>query len=314
MQIVDPRTGAPMESPSSASSGQKAGNAPAVDDAHLIVDVDMSNFQQVVLEGSMQTPVLLDCGSSNSEASAQLAPVLEKLAREYAGAFILARLDAEQNPQIAAQLGVRSVPDVKLISQGQLYDQFQGALPEHQIREWLGQYLQAPEAASLSTHEQAAEAVAAGDTATAKALYEQLITESPEHHEYRINYAGVLTSEGQFDQALEILDALPPQDRDSTPGRGVRARIDFARQAPTAEDIDALGERDDSEAQLLNARFALGQGQYEKALEGLLSLMKSDRSYGDDAARKTLLEVFDALGKDHELTTLYRRRLFTLLY
>ncbi|MCM2973167.1 tetratricopeptide repeat protein [Larsenimonas suaedae] len=312
MQIVDPRTGAPMENPAE-TSGHRAG-AQDVDDASIIVTVDMSNFQQVVLEGSMNTPVLLECLSSGNDECQRLTPVLEKLAREYKGAFILAKLDIDSEPQIAAQLGVRAAPDVKLIAQGQLYDQFQGALPEQKIREWLGQYLEAPQDTGLSTQAQAEQAVEQGDTATAKTLYQQLINESPNHHEYKIDYAGVLTAEGDFAQALEILDALPPEDRDSSKGRGVRARIEFAKEAPSREDVDALGARDDSEAQFLQAQFALGQGQYEPALEALLTLMQKDRSYGDDIARKTLLRVFDALGKEHALTTTYRRRMFTLLY
>lgn len=312
MAIVDPRTGAPL---SSAPAAQGAPDRqPNVDDAQLIVDIDMQNFQQVVLEGSMHTPVLLDCWASWCEPCKNLTPILEKLAREYRGAFILAKLDIEANPQIAAQLGIRSVPDVKLIHQGQLYDQFQGALPESKIREWLSQYIEAPAPAEDALDELAAQALAEGDIATARALYHQLIEAEPEQFEHRIGYAEVLAAEGETVQAAELLDTLPVELRDSARAKGLQARLGFAAEAPSQEEIAQLAERDDSEARFKRAFRAIADGRYEEGLEGLLALMKSDRQYGEDAARKTLLRVFEALGGDHPLTVGYRRKLFALLY
>lgn len=311
MQIVDPKTGQPMGGPS-PQPGQSAGGS--ADASQFIVDVDMSNFQQVVLEGSMHIPVVLQSWSPQSESCRTLMSVLEKLAHEYQGTLVLARLNIDEQQQIAAQLGIRAVPDVKLIMQGQLYDQLHEALPERRMREWLGKHIAAPEGGSQSVEEQAQAALEAGDTATARALFEQLISENPDDHSYRIDMAGVMTREGHFDDALSILDALPPEHRDGVKGRGVRARIDFAREALSPEDIEAMAERDDSEAQFQRALRAVADGDYERGLEGLLELMKRDRAYGEDAARKTLLRVFDALGGDHPLTVAYRRRMFTLLY
>ena len=111
-----------------------------------------------------------------------------------------------------------------------------------------------------------------------------------------------------------MLDNLPPEERDAPAARGVRASIEFSERALSAEDIAALGERDDSEAQFQRALRQVADGQYDAGLEALLTLMKRDRAYNDDAARKTLLQVFDALGADHPLTVAYRRKLFALLY
>ena len=262
----------------------------------------------------MQHPVLLQSWASWCEPCKNLKPVLEKLAQEYAGAFVLARLDIEAFPQIASQLGVRSVPDVKLISQGQLYDQFQGALPEKQVREWLGKYLEAPANASQSPEEMAETALASGDTETAEAIYQELIQQYPEHYDYQIELAGVQVAAGRTADAKQILDNLPPEHRDAAKARGVRARIEFGEEALSQADIDALGERDDSEAQYQRAMRQIADGQYEAGLEALLAVMKRDRAYGEDAARKTLLRVFDALGAEHPLTVTYRRRLFAMLY
>lgn len=310
MPIVDPRTGEPLAADTPASEAAQAADASMPE---VIFDVDAGNIQQV-LELSMQVPVLLDCWAPWCEPCKNLMPVLEKLAREYRGTFLLAKLNIDENQEIAAQLGVRSVPDVKLISQGGLVDHFQGALPEKQIREWLGRYFPAPEDAPASPEEQAAEALAAGDAATARALYEELAQQNPQHYPYQVELARALVAEGRAADARALLDNLPPEERDAAPARGVRASIEFGEEAPDAEALAALGDRDDSEAQYLRALRSVANGDYETGLEALLALMKADRAWGDDAARKTLLRVFDALGADHPLTVTYRRRLFALLY
>jgi len=312
MPIVDPRTGEPLTDDLPAD--QKAG-APAAGDqaAEMIVDVDASNIQQL-LETSMQVPVLLDCWAPWCEPCKNLMPILEKLAREYQGAFILAKLNIDENQEIAGQLGVRSVPDVKLISQGGLVDHFQGALPEKQVREWLARYFPAPEEAPATPEDQAAEALAAGDAATARQIYQELIQQYPQHTPYQVELARAFAAEGQAEEARSLLDNLPPEERDAAPARGVRASIEFGEQAPSAEELAALAGRDDSEAQYKRALRQVADGQYEAGLDALLALMKGDRAYGDDAARRTLLQVFDALGADHPLTVAYRRKLFALLY
>jgi putative thioredoxin len=310
MSIVDPRSGAPLTPPQdSPSPSQEA----APGDEQLIIDVDRNNIQQL-LEFSMQVPVLLDCWAPWCQPCKALMPILEKLTREYRGSFILAKLNIEENQEIAAQLGVRSVPDVKLISQGGLVDHFQGALPEKEIREWLGRYFPAPEDAPASPEEQAAEALAQGNATTAREIYEQLVQQSPEHYPFQVELARALVAEGRSDEAIALLDNLPPEERDAASARGVRASIEFREEAPSDDELAALAGRDDSEANYQRALRQVADGDYEAGLEGMLEVMRKDRSYGDDAARKTLLRVFDALGADHPLTVTYRRRLFTLLY
>ncbi|MFY0989301.1 tetratricopeptide repeat protein [Halomonas sp. C05BenzN] len=311
MPIVDPRTGEPLTDDS--ATGEQGAAPTGGQAAEVIIDVDTSNIQQL-LETSMQVPVLLECWAPWCEPCKNLMPVLEKLAREYQGTFILAKLNIDENQEIAAQLGVRSVPDVKLISQGGLVDHFQGALPEKQIREWLGRYFPAPEDAPASPEEQAAEALAAGDAATARSLYEQLVQQNPQHYPYQVELARALVAEGKPEDARGVLDNLPPEERDAAPARGVRASIEFGEEAPSAEELAALTGRDDSEARFKRALRQVADGDYEAGLESLLGVMKADRAYGDDAARKTLLRVFDALGADHPLTVAYRRKLFALLY
>lgn len=311
--IIDPRTGEALTTPDAGNDGQTQADRPPVRPEDVIIDLNAGNIQQV-LEASSQVPVLMDCWSPDAEASKQLTPILEKLALEYAGAFLLAKLDTQANPQIASQLGVQSVPDVKLVSQGGLVDGFQGALPEKQVREWLNRYFPAPEDAPPSPEEQAEAALEAGDIAGARDIYQSLISQYPDHYPYQVDLARTLVAEGRRDEARSMLDNLPPEERDAPPARGVRASIEFGEQALSSEEIAALGDRTDSEAQYQRALRQVADGQYEAGLEALLTLMKQDRAYNDDAARKTLLQVFDALGADHPLTVAYRRKLFALLY
>ncbi len=314
MQIIDPRSGKPL----TAETGSADATAPNAEQASVrpedvIIELNGGNIQQV-LEASMKVPVLMGCYSPNDASSSTLITVLEKLVVEYAGAFLLGKLDSDANADIAGQLGVRSVPDVKLISQGGLVDGFQGALPEKDVREWLNRYFPAPGEAPPTPEEQAEEALAAGDTAGARDIYQTLMGQYPEHYAYQVAFARVLVAEGRGDEARDVLDNLPPEERDAAPARGVRASIEFSEQALSAEEIEALGDRNDSEAQYQRALRQVADGHYDAGLEALLALMKQDRAYNDDAARKTLLQVFDALGADHPLTVAYRRKLFAMLY
>ncbi|SDO26080.1 co-chaperone YbbN [Vreelandella arcis] len=311
--IIDPRTGEALTTTDVSNDGQANADRPPVRPEDVIIDLNAGNIQQV-LEASMQVPVLMNCWEPSSEACKQLMPVLEKLALEYGGAFLLGKLDTHANPEIARQLGVSSVPDIKLISQGGLVDSLQGALPEQKVREWLNRYFPAPEDAPPTPEEQAEAALDAGDPAGAREIYQSLVSQYPEHYAYQVSLARTLVAEGRREEARSLLDNLPPEERDAPPARGVRASIEFGDQALSSEEIAALGDRTDSEAQYQRALRQVADGQYEAGLDALLTLMKQDRAYNDDAARKTLLQVFDALGADHPLTVAYRRKLFALLY
>ncbi|TVP49757.1 MAG: co-chaperone YbbN [Halomonas sp.] len=314
MQIIDPRSGKPL----TADTGSADATAPGAEQAavrpeDVIIELNAGNIQQV-LEASMKVPVLLGCYSPSHPGSSTLLAILDKLVVEYAGAFLLGKLDIEANPEIGGQLGVQSVPDVKLISQGGLVDGFQGALPEKEVREWLNRYFPAPGEAPPTPEEQAEEALNAGDIAGAREIYQTLMGQYPEHYAYQVAFARVLLAEGKGNEARDVLDNLPPEERDAAPARGVRASIEFSEQALSSEEIAALGDRTDSEAQYQRALRQVADGHYDEGLEALLALMKQDRAYNDDAARKTLLQVFDALGADHPLTVAYRRKLFAMLY
>ena len=312
--IIDPRTGMPMRAAPSASTANTPPSTAPEPSSNVIVDVDINNFQQVVLEGSMQGAVMLVSWSSSQPDCAPMLQALGHIAQDYQGAFTLARLDVEAQPQIAAQLRIQQVPDLKLIVQGQMYGQLQGSQPEHKLREWLSQFLEAPHTAEDDLQAQADAALAAGDTATAQALYQQWIEAAPEDPAPRIGLANVLVAAHALQEAEQALTSLSAEDQASPDARAVKARLTFARQAPSPEEIAALGDADDLTSRIKRAQRDIADGRYHEGLETLLDVMRVDNAHDDGAARTLLLQAFEALGNDHPLTLQYRRRMFALLY
>lgn len=276
-----------------------------------IIDITLENFQQVILEGSMQQPVLIDFWADWCAPCKALMPVLTKLAQEFNGQFILAKINIEEQPELAAQFQVRSVPTVMLVSQGQLVDQFNGAKPESEVRAFLKQHLTNPVEAFK---EQIKQLVGEGELDQAQTLLQQAISQLPEDIELQIELARVLLQKNQSADARAVLDQLPEADKARPEVKGLVAGLQFVEKAPSAEQLATLADRDDSEARYLKAMAALVQADYETALELLLNLLRDDRAYEEGIAHKTLLEVFALLGEGNPLVVSSRRRLYTLMY
>lgn len=276
-----------------------------------IIDITLENFQQVILEGSMQQPVLIDFWADWCAPCKALMPVLTKLAQEFNGQFILAKINIEEQPELAAQFQVRSVPTVMLVSQGQLVDQFNGAKPESEVRAFLKQHLTNPVEAFK---EQIKQLVGEGELDQAQTLLQQAISQLPEDIELQIELARVLLQKNQSADARAVLDQLPEADKARPDVKGLVAGLQFVEKAPSAEQLATLADRDDSEARYLKAMAALVQADYETALELLLNLLRDDRAYEEGIAHKTLLEVFALLGEGNPLVVSSRRRLYTLMY
>ena len=276
-----------------------------------IIDITLENFQQVILEGSMQQPVLIDFWADWCAPCKALMPVLTKLAQEFNGQFILAKINIEEQPELAAQFQVRSVPTVMLVSQGQLVDQFNGAKPESEVRAFLKQHLTNPVEAFK---EQIKQLIGEGELDQAQTLLQQAISQLPEDIELQIELARVLLQKNQSADARAVLDQLPEADKARPEVKGLVAGLQFVEKAPSAEQLATLADRDDSEARYLKAMAALVQADYETALELLLNLLRDDRAYEEGIAHKTLLEVFALLGEGNPLVVSSRRRLYTLMY
>lgn len=276
-----------------------------------IIDITLENFQQVILEGSMQQPILIDFWASWCAPCKALLPVLTKLAHEYNGQFILAKINIEEQPELAAQFQVRSVPTVMLVSQGQLVDQFNGAKPESEVRAFLKQHLTNPVEAFK---EQIKQLIGEGDLEQAQALLQQAISQLPDDIDLQIELARVLLQKNLSADARAVLEQLPEADKARPEVKGLIAGLQFVEKAPSAEQLAALADRDDSEARYLKAMAALVQADYESALQQLLNLLRDDRAYEEGVAHKTLLEVFALLGEGNPLVVSSRRKLYTLMY
>ncbi|MBA1145584.1 co-chaperone YbbN [Ectothiorhodospiraceae bacterium WFHF3C12] len=282
----------------------------------FVADVGDADFQSAVVERSESVPVLVDFWAEWCAPCKSLMPVLEKLAADYRGGFVLARVNADQETDLVRRVGVRSLPTVLLVKGGQVVDHFQGALPEGQVRAFLDRHVERP--GQQGPAEAAAEAVARGDYDAARQALETALQEHPEDAALRLEMAAVLAAQGEVDAARAIVDTLP-DDVDQARLAGVRARLDFATRlagaAPVAE-LQARLETDpaDSEAAYQLATHAVAAGDYDTALSLYMDLARRDRAYGEDAARKALLELFELLGSEDPRVKEYRRRLFTLMY
>ena len=276
--------------------------------------VDESNFETDVLQGSMTTPVLLDFWATWCEPCKTLGPILEKLAAEYNGAFRLGKIDVEQQQEIAGMFGIRSVPTVVLIKDGQPLDGFAGALPESGVREFLGRHVQALEAPPA---EDAADAVAETPE-QAIARLQQAIAAAPKDAGLKLDLALALMHAGQSAAAEAELAALPINL--ATDARAVRLRseLDLAHavaDAPSVADLQqrlAANPEDWAAHDLLGVRLLL-EGDPEAGLEHFLLILKHARDWNDGQGKKRLLAAFATLD-DAELVGRYRRKMTSMLF
>ena len=284
-------------------------------DSPFIVTVTAANFEAVVIDGSFDRPVLVDFWADWCAPCRMLMPILAKLAQDYAGKFILAKLNTEEEQALAAQFGIRNLPTVQLFKDGQPVDQFMGALPEGQIREFLDRHLPR---ASDSALAQADALLAAGDLARARDLIGRARVEDPDNPRLALTEARLSAAEGNFAEAQARLERLPIELAHDPEVAALRGQLLFAAVAAEAPDASALearlaGDAGDSEARYQLAVHRVLSGQYEAALDLLLEVVKRDRGYGEDAGRKAMLAVFDLLGGG-ELVTRYRARMMNALY
>jgi putative thioredoxin len=274
------------------------------------LDVGLADFPQHVLEESKRRPVVVDfwapwCGPCKS-----LKPILEKLAAEYGGKFLLAKINSDENQELAARYGVRGIPSVRAFVNGEQVDEFSGALPESEVRAFLDRLIPSP---ADELRQQAAAAHMAGDMTGALKLLAEASKLDPAHIGVRLDAAEIMLDLNETDEASRLLGSVPDDADPRVPQ--LKARLQFAGAA--GEDEAALNARvatneNDLDARLKLANLLVAAGQYEAGMDQLLEIVRRDRGFGDDIGRKTLLSVFALLGGG-EVVSRYRRLLASAL-
>lgn len=281
-----------------------------------VVDVSGANFEQVVLEGSKKAPVLVDFRAPWCALCRALTPILEKLAEEYGGRFKLAKVNSDENQALAAQFGVRGIPNVKAFVKGELADEFAGALPEPLVREFIDRAIPSP---SEELRQQATEGYRqSGNGPEALALLARAVELDPQNQAARADSADICLDLGRLGDARKLLDSLSGIAQMSDRVMVSRERLALAEGAARAGDLDALKARvaanaGDLDARLQLANLYVARNEYRSALDQLLDIVRRDRKFKDDIGRRTMLEVFTLLGP-HELVDEYRRRLASAMY
>lgn len=274
-------------------------------------DVTQQNFETLVLERSREQPVLVDFWASWCGPCQMLMPVLAKLAEEYSGKFFLAKVNSDTEQALAARYGVKSLPTVKLFKNGQPVEEFMGVQPEKNIRALLDRHI--PRASDTQVYN-ALVAARSGKIDEALAILDKAAGEDPSNDRIHLERARMYTQTGRIEEAEQALRALSSEIRNDNDAGGIRAQLEFTRWAKNARPTEHLLKAIATNAKDSAARFELAaqlvlSQQYEAALDQLLEIVRSDRKYNDDAARKAILSVFNLLGNKGDIVAQYRRKL-----
>lgn len=278
-----------------------------------IVTITMENVQQELLEASQQKLILIDFWADWCEPCKQLMPVLEKIALEYPEQLTLAKINCDEQQQIAMQFGVKSLPTVVLFKDGQPVDGFAGVQPESEIRSLLAKHLPKPQDDLFAKGTQLAQEQ---NWADAYPLFKQAYELEPDNTQYTLMLANAAIELGRLDEAESLLATITLVNQDAAYAQ-VMSKLDLAKQAQETPEIknlqDALAQSPESFELRHDLAVALHQAnRNEEALDNLYSILKKDLGFGE--SKKTFLDIIASLPAGDELAGKYRRKLYALLY
>jgi|TARA_Y100000310_G_scaffold318883_1_gene373473 putative thioredoxin len=280
--------------------------------AHVI-NVTIENFNSEVADKSKQTPVLIEFWAEDAQPSRELTPVLLRLVDQYQGKFLLARVNIAENAPLVQQLGVRTLPTLKLVVGGQIVQNLEGPQDETKLRALLDQVTSSP---VERIREEINRLIAEGDREGAISMLQQVIEDEPTNYGLHTELCDLLIMVGREDEARQILGALP---KDAEGIGKPQHRLEFRDLAAGLPGLDELMREVEADPENLQTLLNLAIVQVvdddmEAALLNLLSMLQKDREFQEDIARKTMIKVFDLLGKGNALATEYRRKMFNVMH
>ncbi|QOF69234.1 thioredoxin [Aminobacter sp. SR38] len=297
------------------------GTAPAAPVAELIKDTTTAAFSADVIQESRKQPVLVDFWAPWCGPCKQLTPVIERVVQAAGGRVKLVKMNIDDHPAIAGQLGIQSIPAVIAFKNGQPVDGFMGAVPESQIRDFIDKIAgkdggQPQIAEALAA---AAEAREAGDLQTAVQIYDAVLEQVPDNIDAIAALADILFESGDVEGANEVLARAPDDKKSAAALVSVRTKMALAEEAAALGDSAELERRlaldpGDHQARFDLAMIQNAKGQRTEAADNLLAIVKADRTWNDDGARAQLLKLFEAWGFTDEVTLSTRRKLSSLLF
>ena len=298
---------------------QIIGGAPAAA-GDLIKDSDSKKFAADVIEASTDTPVIVDFWAPWCGPCKQLGPILEKVVTAAKGAVKLVKINIDESPEIAQQLRIKSIPAVYACQDGQPVDAFVGALPESEIKAFVEKLTGATGPSPIDNALDSAKAASdAGDHGAAANIYGQIITQDPGNPGAIGGLARAYAAAGDLSRAKETLALAPADKVNHADIAAAQSAISLAEQSSEAGEVGELRAKVDANPDDHQARFDLAvaliaDGGHEAAIDELLEIIRRNPGWNEEAARKQLLTVFEALGMTHELTVAGRRKLSSLLF
>lgn len=276
-------------------------------------DVGLDNFEAAVLQPSLEVPVVVDFWAPWCQPCQTLKPMLEKLAEEYGGRFLLAKVNSDENPQIAQQFGVRSIPTVKVVHQGRIVDEFTGALPEGELRAFLDRLTPSP---AEPLREEAAALAAEGKTEEALACLVHASQLDPANEAVRLDGVEMLLVLGRHEEAKALLASDFSKQAERV--EALRKRLELADVKVDTGTLDAAlaANPNDHALRLERSRAFAGAGKYREALEDAMEVVRRDRFFNEGAGRKAILDLFALLAgseANDDLVREYRRALSAAL-
>lgn len=281
----------------------------------FVIEVTADNFQEAVVENSEKVPVLLDFWAPWCQPCKSLIPVLHKIAADFNGSLILAKINTEDNPELGAHFQIRSIPTVMLVQDGAVVDKFNGALPESEILEFLKKHNVVNHLDAILA--EAKDLSASGNFTQLVELLTGALQTYTDNSQIKLELAKGLVRLQKLDDAKKVLDSVDQADKMSSEFKSIYASLSFSGENLADAEVENLQKKasdGDLEALYKLAMFKISKGDYEIGLDYLMQILAKNKSYKDGQAHKTLVDTLAILGNSNPLTATYRRKLFTILY